>query len=299
MISPGTVVRALAAAMLMALPLASPAPAAAQAPPGTPSLPAEGVGGEPIVAARASIGTVKFNNKRSAPAWIAGPGIVVTAAASTRSIGASATFTAVGSERSSSCYVAVIEPPLGVAVLRCVSLATTGLAIDLRYPATGTPVFLASGLLSEQGVVLRNDVDFMGGNHLQFSFDPATNGLAVRDSLMARPVLTGEGKVVSTLLIAPEDGGPTLGSTPKDLSRAVSRAVELPDSFAEAAIMSVASRALIPGVAGLVLGIAWGAFTRNGTMLWKTVGLGAVGVLGAVAYSMLTLLAIGPETLIG
>lgn len=285
----------LAAAMLVAMPIAS--PAGAQQPPA----PVPGV-----IDPTASMGTVTIN-KQPSLGWIAGPGIVVTTNRYAAQVGTSATFTRLRTEQSTGCYVAVVAPERLLSVLRCVRLPAADLDLDLRYPAPGTPATVTAvtsvvedqiQVSSQTGALMSNDFRFMGSNQLQFSFGTSGDGLLGENNFEGAPVTTAEGKVISTLMVAPADGGPALGTTPAQLSKIVNQAVGRPESFAEAAILSVLTRSWIPALVGLGLGLAWGAYSRNRTLLQKAFAGMFIGVFGAVAYSLFTLVVTGPETLI-
>jgi hypothetical protein len=154
--------------------------------------------------------------------------------------------------------------------------------------------------------VTANDLAFMGANRLQFSMwvnrseQPAARpGILDSENSTGAPVLDAEGRVISTILTAPEAGGQPIGTTPSELAKGVKKAAPLPATISSAAVLTVARRALIPAAVGLVLGLVWAMITRNGNILAKTLGLTALGLVGAIAYTLFTLLVVGPQTLIG
>lgn len=297
---------AAAAACLIAIPALALAPTvAAQAPAGAP---------DRLAAAQQSIGVVRVGEReRSSTGWIAADGLVVTSDIIASEPGEAVTFTT-GSAEPVACYTAVVERALHLAYLRCAELEGVALRVATGYPAPGvgvtvalaTPAGDAFGVTTEAGAVTANDLAFMGANRLQFSMwvnrseQPAARpGILDSENSTGAPVLDAEGRVISTILTSPDAGGQPIGTTPSELAKGVKKAAPLPATISSAAVLTVARRALIPAAVGLVLGLVWAMITRNGNILAKTLGLTALGLVGAIAYTLFTLLVVGPQTLIG
>lgn len=300
----------IAASCLAAVPMVVPAPAAgAQTPP---------VAAPPVDAVarvQQSVGVVRIRDgERTSTGWIAGDGLVVTSDVIADQPGKAVSF-ASGADEPVSCYAALVEPQRHLAFLRCAELEGAALDVATGYPEPGAPVTVAIASLTsgrqvqvttEVGTVTANDFEFMNANRLQFStwVDASgeltsQRGILTTGNSTGAPVLDGAGHVVSTILAAPDAGGQPIGTVPSELAKSIKQAEPLPATFSAAAVLTVARRSLIPAVVGLVIGLIWGAFARNGSLLAKTLGLTAVGLVGAVAYTLFTLLVVGPETLIG
>ncbi|MEI2650691.1 MAG: hypothetical protein V9G12_00670 [Microthrixaceae bacterium] len=267
-----------------------------------------------LAAAQQSIGVVRIGEReRSSTGWIAADGLVVTSDIIASEPGEAVTFTT-GSAEPVACYTAVVERALHLAYLRCAELEGVALRVATGYPAPGvgvtvalaTPAGDAFGVTTEAGAVTANDIAFMGANRLQFSMwvnrseQPAARpGILDSENSTGAPVLDAEGRVISTILTSPDAGGQPIGTTPSELAKGVKKAAPLPATISSAAVLTVARRALIPAAVGLVLGLIWAMIARNGNILAKTLGLTALGLVGAVAYTLFTLLVVGPQTLIG
>lgn len=256
---------------------------------------------------RDGLGVVRVTEKRASIGWVAGPGVVITPDEFANQVGRSVLFIRHGTDAQSSCYVADRFEHIRLAALRCQSLAGPVIPITIAFPATGTPssaAFLsipAAGQIElVTGQIVDNDVRFMGKSRLQFSIPVAKDrGQAITTrNVGGLPVINAEGQAISTLIVAPDEGGPPLGTNPGELRRIVADTARLPAAFPTAAIVSIARRAAIPTAVGAIAGLVWGLLSRNNTLLKKTLGLALVGVLSAVAYSVFMMLVIGPETLI-
>ena len=305
--------RAAAVACIAAIPLAVPAAdSAAQPPPSS-------VGIDDAVAATsgASIGAAVIDQE-SGTAWIAGDGVVVTSSTVATEVGTSGFVMLAGSTEEHKCYVARIVDKLRIAVLRCDGLGGTALDVATAYPAPGTPVFALAArydksandkrggvtLRTEGGTITANDFEFMGTTRPQFSIAaggerlPATGILDDSDAVGV-PIIGADGKVLSTVLTTPIDGGLPIGTTPSELSKQLHDAENLPATFNAAAVLTASRRAIIPVAVGFVLGLIWAAIKRNGSLLVSTLGLATLGLLGSIAYTAFTLLVVGPQTLIG
>jgi len=272
---------------------------------------AQGVPGVPDAAvgtALASVGTATTDDGTAA-AWVAADGVVVTSDLIADTVGASATFALFGSEDTVTCYLAVHRPEAHLAVLRCGDLSGDELVVAPKYPSPGTAVFNLrldndDNPSVQGGQIIANNVEFMGSRRLQFSFlvaardDSSSGSTRAADAAVGTPVFNGEGQVVSMLLIAPEAGGAPLGLSPTQISDAVNEALPLPDSFRAAALRMVAKRSLIPGGIGLVAGLVWGLWRRTGSVTRRAAGLMAAGVMAAIAYSVFTLVVVGPQSLL-
>ncbi|MFN8052445.1 MAG: hypothetical protein U0Q22_13445 [Acidimicrobiales bacterium] len=308
------VVRLLGVAtMLMAMaPLGLGAPAAsAQTTPPAVTPPA-GIPDSAIATVNASLGIVAAGQYATL-GWVAADGVVVTSDHAAKGVGDSATFGRAGEKSTVDCYVAVHRPEIHLSVMRCAGLRGPSLSIESKFPVPGQPVFavsltgddLDSARQMSSGTVLENNVSFMGSTRLRLSFVVGGDKTStVADAMTplgvpGTPVFDADGKVISSLFVAPEGGGSPLGARPNELISAVNTALPLPASFSSAALIVAGRRALIPAAVGLVVGLIWGALTRNGTIISKALGLAALGVVGTVAFTIFTLLVAGPQTIIG
>lgn len=303
-------VRAVAVAAIAVTPLiAAPVSGAEPLPPA-----AVGIGGDVVATANASVGAVVVNDT-VVTGWVASDGVVVTSAIAADEVGTAVEFRRAGSSEASDCYVARVVTSLQLALLRCEGLGGTALEVASGYPSPGTPVFVTVAaytpdestgvtLVSEGGLVSVNDFEFMGTARPQFSMqvsggDTASDGVLRREDHAAAPILGADGRVVSTVLVAPERGGSPIGTVPSELAKQIKDADDLPETFNAAAVLTTARRAAIPVAAGFVIGLLWAALRRNGSLLAKTLGMAAVGLAGAIAYTVFTVLVVGPQTLVG
>jgi hypothetical protein len=306
--------RMLVAAMLAAFGaelVAGGVPAGAQGIPTPPE--AVGIPATNAAAAQQSFGLVTGRSKTSL-GWIAATGVVMTSDYAVDEVGTSATFTRPGTDRDYGCYVAVAKPQVHMSVLRCSGLSGTVLGVATQFPAPGTPVYVPAltntavdnidenAFVFEGGQLVDNNVSFMEATRLRFSYGvrkgSTRGGILNATSAAGTPVLNAENKVVSVLFTFPEIGGQPLGMTPTEVSKAINEALPLPATFTSAAFLAIGRRAIIPVAVGLVLGLIWGLLSRNGTTVIKTLGLGMVGLLGAIGYSIFTVMVIGPQTLL-
>lgn len=304
-----SIVRSVFAALLAALPVVIVDGASAQPPPlpvpATPTPMSDGV----VATAQQSIGMMTIGNKE-ALGWIGGDGVVLASDEITTGVGRTASFVLANSDEVNSCYVADVNRGIHLAAFRCGGVEGEPLDIDPRYPATSTPVaaiVLASRADDKPvlgwvgGSVSTNDIEFMGVTRPRFSFTTATStttSAMTPDNAVGAVVVNGEGKVISTVMALPESGTDPLGATAKELGRLVSTALSLPPSFGAAAVISVGRRAIIPSGIGLIVGLIWGYFRRDGSLLVKVLGLSTLGLIGAVAVSLAAVLIVGPETLV-
>lgn len=279
----------------------------------TPPTPAPAA--DAVALTQKSVGIVRVRDgERTSTGWIAGDGLVVTSDEIANQPGKALSFK-VGSDEPVSCYAALVEPSRHLAFLRCAELDGTALDVASGYPEPGAPVTVAIAtqtgdgpvqVTTEIGTVTANDFEFMKANRLQFSMWvdasgdlTSQRGILTRGNSTGAPVLDSTGHVVSTILAAPDAGGPPIGTVPSELAKSIKQAAPLPSTFSAAAVLTVARRSLIPIIVGFALGLAWAAIARNGGILAKTLGLAAVGLVGAVAYTLFTLLVVGPESIIG
>lgn len=278
--------------------------ASAQAPPQ-----AVGIGDDVVNGVRPSLGIVAVGEDDRSVGWVAAKGVVVTSDVVAKEVGTSVTFTPLDSKAEVTCYVGDHDDGTRLSVLRCGQLDAPPLKIESRYPSPGTPVFvatLAAGTVGvEGGLIIANDVRFMGEKRLRLSFvadgesgRAPSDGVLTYDDLPGSPVIDGSGSVVSTTFVSPVEGGQPLGVTPAELTRSVEKVLPLPASFASAAVITGGKRAIIPAAIGLVAGIIWGLLARNHTVVLKAIGLSAVGVIAVAGYSILTMLVVGPQALI-
>ena len=229
---------AAAALAVLAIP-AWPTGASAQLPPS-----AVGVSQESIDASQRAIGIIATPRDTSI-AWVAAAGVVVTSDYAAREVGVAATFKRLGASGTVDCYVGVHLPKVHLSVMRCGTLSGPSLSIDTKFPEPGLAVTV-TGLTArdsstdvrvEGGHLEHNNVSFMGATRLQFSFQvrPVDNfaggGFLDSQTIQGAPVISAEGKVVSALFVSPKRGGWPLGVTPAELTKAVSKALPLPDSF--------------------------------------------------------------------
>lgn len=277
--------------------VAVPSPADAQSPTAGPQDPA------------ASIGTVSLKNS-SGVGWIAESGLVVTSDVVVDAVGRAATFTSAANPDGVDCYVARIRARLHLALLRCTDLDGTPLKVATAYPTPGMPIEVfnvtddeVSTTVRQSGSITRNDMPFMGTTRPQFSTavgsgQPESSILAP-GSETGSPVLGPDGRVVSTVLTSPDEGGLPIGTTPAELTREIDDAKDLPETFNAAAILTLARRAVIPVAAGFVIGLIWGVVARSGNLLAKTFGIASFGLVVAVGYTVFALIVVGQASLVG